>query len=181
MTFFETELWKIFGTSPMIRDARFVGRACIGRLGDTTNVKLEFVTLGTHQHYEAIKSTVFNRNDGVIDSNVFRFVDMLGLKPGRSMQHGNKVSPHVWVYNDETEWYSYKPNATDYSAIAKLIGSYLEVFLEPTQLSCETEKTASARLDGHTSVKAAIERDKEKPKPRKSRANSAKKKDEQNL
>jgi hypothetical protein len=181
MTFFEDELREIFYASPVIQDARFVGRACIGRLGDTTNVKLEFVTMGTYQHYEGIKATIFNRNEGVIDSNVFRFIDMLGLKPGRSMQHGNKVSPHVWVYNDKTEWYSYQPNATDYATIAASVNRYLEVFLEPTHLSHEAEKTASERSDGLTSVKAAIERDKEKPKkPRNTRAKSTKK-DEQNI
>ena len=43
--FFEDELRKMFGdTGSPVRDARFVGRACIGRLGTTTNVKLQFVS-----------------------------------------------------------------------------------------------------------------------------------------
>ena len=183
MAFFEDELQKIFSPSSVIQDARFSGRICIGRLGDTTNVKFEFVELGTHRNYEGIKASVFNRNDGLIDSNIFRFIDLLGLKPGRSIQHGNKVSPHVWVNNGKTEWYSYEPNKADYAIIAASINCYLEIFLEPAHLSREVEKTDSGRSGGLTSVKAAIERDKEKPKskPRRTRANPTKKKDEQNL
>ncbi|MCL2853331.1 MAG: hypothetical protein FWE20_09945 [Defluviitaleaceae bacterium] len=174
MAFFEDELRKIFGASPAINDARFTGRACMGRLGETTNVKLEFVTLGTHEKYEGIKASVFNRNEGVIDSNVFRFMDMLDFKPGGSI----RVSPHIWVYNGKAEWYSYKPNAADYAAIAASINSYLEVFLEPARLTRETEKAATGHSGEYTSVMNAIRQDKEKgsnkPYPKTEGANKGK-------
>jgi len=160
MAFFESELNKIFGKSQVIKDARFVGRACIGRLGETTNIKLEFVTLGTHQKYEGIKANVFNRNEGVIDSSVFRFADIFGKKPMTS-NPAKTVDPHVWVYNEKTEWYGFKPNPHDYAVIAAEINSYLEVFLEPDQ---PREAVKTADKTGHTSVKDAISRGRENTK-----------------
>ncbi len=47
MNFFEQELRKLFADSETLRDIRFTGRVCLARLTDTTNVKLEFVTLAT--------------------------------------------------------------------------------------------------------------------------------------
>ena len=128
MGFFENELQKMFGTNSPITDARFVGRACMGRLGGTTNVKLQFVTLGTYEKYEGIEATVYNRNDGKIDSNVFRFADILGKNVSRN--NYNNDLPYVWTNDRKHEWYSYKPTAVDYAAVAKEVNNYLEVFLE---------------------------------------------------
>ena len=161
MAFFEDELKKIFGNSPVISDARFVGRSCIGRLGDTTNIKLEFVTLGTRDKYEGIKATVFNRNEGVIDVNVFRFSDILGMKPSKN-NPSNIVDPRIWVYNNMPEWYAFKPSAADYSIIAAPVNSYLEVFLDPTDISRNIEKSAAKSSGEYTSVMGAIRQDKEK-------------------
>jgi hypothetical protein len=134
MNFFENELQKIFGSGSPATDIRFAGRACIGRLGQTTNVKLQFVTMGYAEHYEAVKATVFNRNEGVIDSQVFRFKDILGKKQVDNPNFRDGVFPHVWINdrsNDKADWYVYKPNTADYKAIADTVNSYLEVFLEP--------------------------------------------------
>jgi hypothetical protein len=131
MGFFENELQKIFGKNSPIKDARFVGRACVGRLDETTNVKLEFITLGTHEKYEAIKATILNRKEGVIDSNIFRFADMLGKNVQKL--NDNKDKPYCWSYDGKHEWYGYKPTITDYAAVANEVNNYLEIFLEHEQ------------------------------------------------
>lgn len=41
--FFEREFRKLFEDNPIMEDILFDGRACIGRLTDTSNVKLRFV------------------------------------------------------------------------------------------------------------------------------------------
>ena len=91
------------------------------------------MTMGAHEKYEEIKATVFNRNEGEIDSNTFRFADILGHKVQRNNLNGDL--PYVWTYNTKTEWYSYKPTPVDYAAVAKEVNSYLEVFLEPPERS----------------------------------------------
>jgi len=132
--FFEQELRKLLENSEALDDPRFTGRVCIARLTDTTNVKLEFVTLGIANHYEGIKATVLNRSEGQIDSTVFRFADILGKKaiPGNP-NFKNGLYPHVWKYNDKLEWYGYKPTPRDFEIIADTVNSYLEMFQEPIQ------------------------------------------------
>ena len=134
MNFFEQELRKLFEGSEALTDPRFTGRVCVARLTDTTNVKLEFVIHDTHEKYEGIKATVFNRNEGQIDSTVFRFRDILGKKalPGNPyLKEG--VYPYIWTYNDKPEWYAYKPTPRDMEMITDAVDSYLEMFQEPVQ------------------------------------------------
>jgi hypothetical protein len=125
--FWETELRKMFGNSAVIEDMRFVGRACIGRLSDTLNVKLHFVSLETHEHYSAIEAAIINRNEGKIDSTTFRFEDIWGnvAKKGRA--------PYVWIYNEKAAWYGYEPMFADYEKICGEVDDYLEIFQAPIQ------------------------------------------------
>jgi hypothetical protein len=134
MNFFEQELRKLFEGSEAITDPRFTGRVCLARLTDTTNVKLEFVTLGTHEKYEGIKATVLNRSEGQVDSTVFRFSDILGKKdiPGNP-NFRNGLYPYVWKYNDKYEWYAYGLTPGDIEMITDTVDNYLEMFQEPIQ------------------------------------------------
>jgi hypothetical protein len=134
MNFFEHELRKLFEGSEAISDARFTGRVCIARLTDSTNVKLQFVTLGTHEHYEGIEATVLNRTEGKIDSTVFRFLDILGKKavPGNP-NFRDGIVPYVWKGQKDYEWYAYKPDPHDFEMITESVDSYLEAFQAPVQ------------------------------------------------
>ena len=131
MNFFEQELRKLFADSETLRDIRFTGRVCLARLTETTNVKLEFTTLGYADHYEGIKATVLNRREGQIDSTVLRFDDLLGKKSHPNFSSG--IIPHIAKYGDKYEWYAYKPTPRDFEIIAETMDSYLEVFAEPVQ------------------------------------------------
>ena len=132
MNFFEQELRKLFAGSEAITDPHFTGRVCIARLTDSTNVKLEFVTHDTHEKYEGIKASVFNRSEGQIDSTVFRFADILGKKVTPNFRDG--LYPHVWLRsNEQYEWYAYKPTPGDFEQITGAVDSYLEMFQEPIQ------------------------------------------------
>jgi hypothetical protein len=132
MGFFEEELRKMFGVNSPVSDTRFNGRACVGRLTEKINVKLNFETLGTHEKYEGIKATVYNRSEGTIDSSVFRFADILGMNVRK--HNLNNDMPYVWASSrGNYEWYSYKPTTADYAAVAGEVNSYLEVFLEQQQ------------------------------------------------
>ena len=134
MNFFEQELRKLFEGSEIISDARFTGRVCIARLTDSTNVKLKFVTMGTHEQYEGIEATVLNRTEGKIDSTVFLFSDILGKKtvPGNTFSREGVV-PYVWTYSGKSEWYAYKPTPRDFEIITETVDTYLEAFQEPVQ------------------------------------------------
>jgi len=133
-SFFEKELRKLFENSEVLDAPCFAGRVCMARLTDTSNVKLEFVTLGTVEHYEGIKATMLNRNEGQIDLAVFRFADILGKKeiPGNP-NFRDGVYPYVWKYNGKYEWYAYEPTPRDSELMTETIDGYLVMFQEPVQ------------------------------------------------
>lgn len=76
MTFFERELKKMFGTGASFSEPRFVGNCCYGRLTDQIRVKINFQTGMVADHYDRLKVTLLNRNEGTIDSMVVKFGDV---------------------------------------------------------------------------------------------------------
>ena len=134
MNFFEQELRKLFESSEALTDPRFTGRVCMARLTDTTTVKLQFDTIGTHEKYEGIRATVFNRSEGQIDSTLFRFSDILGKKAiPNNPNFREGLYPYVWQDSGKHEWYAYKPTPRDMEMITGTVDSYLEMFQEPVQ------------------------------------------------
>lgn len=131
MNYFEQELRRLFGNDTAIADKKFVGRAFFGKLTDNLRVRVEFVTMGTSDHYEALKATVINRNDGPVDSVTLRFSDLLGKKAVSNPNFKNGVTPYIWKYGDEIDWYVYKPNKADYDRISEAVKDYLDVYREP--------------------------------------------------
>jgi len=131
MNYFEQELRKLFRNDAAISDKRFVGRAFFGKLTDSLRVRVEFVTMGVADHYDAIKATIINHNDGPVDSVTLRFSDLLGKKAVTNPNFKNGVTPYIWKYGEEIDWYVYKPNKADYDRISEAINDYLDVYREP--------------------------------------------------
>lgn len=131
MNYFEQELRRLFGNDTAISDKRFVGRAFFGRLTDNLRVRVDFVTMGTADHYEALKATVINRNDGQVDALTLRFSDLLGRKAVSNPNFREGISPYIWKYGDKIEWYVYTPTKADYNQISEAINDYLDVYREP--------------------------------------------------
>ena len=131
MNYFERELRKLFGDDTAISDKRFVGRAFFGKLTDSLRVRVEFITMGVVDNYDAIKATIINRNDGPVDSVMLRFSDLLGKKTVSNPNFKSGVTPYIWKYGEEIDWYVYKPNKADYDLISEAISDYLGVYCEP--------------------------------------------------
>jgi len=131
MNFFEQELRRIANACIEITNPVFAGRACYGELGGDNRVKLQFVTQGTMERYEAVKATVLNRADGEVDSLLFRFSDTWGKKHiNNNPNFREGLIPYVWTYNGKSEWYAYRPNNTDINKLAAELGVYLGVFTD---------------------------------------------------
>jgi len=128
MNFFESELHKIVQPGVPFTDPTYSGSACFGTLGENLRVKLQFVTCGTSEHYEAIKATIINRNEGPVDSVVIKLGDVMGNNQMRHPTSGTELSPHIWKYNDKLEWYGYKPSPPDYFALTEAVSDYCSVF-----------------------------------------------------
>jgi hypothetical protein len=130
MNFFEKELRKLIGQSNALADTCYIGRACYGRVSDNIRVKLQFVTMGTHEHYEALKATLINNTEGEIDRNTIPFLDIWGNQSVNSPYLQDGVSPHIWKGDKDYEWYGYQPTPADYETLADSVDDYLEMFSE---------------------------------------------------
>ena len=131
MTFFEQELRKIVGAE--YPDATFVGRACYVRLSDMNRAKIQFISTGIASHYDALRLTVLNRQEGEVDNLLLRFSDLLGKKMVNNPNFRDGVIPHMWDDYGKVDWYVYNPNSRDYQKLIDAVSDYLEVFQDMSQ------------------------------------------------
>jgi len=125
LSFFESELRKI--VEPKFHNAKYIGRACYVQLSDINRAKIEFVTCGNTNRFEALQMSILNLNDGQVDKLLLRFADVLG-KGQVSNLYNQQFGPYVWICDGKPEWYAYKPSHVDYSKIRENVSEYLGVF-----------------------------------------------------
>jgi len=166
MNYFEQELRRLAKACGGIINPTFAGRVCYGDLGGDNRVKLQFVDLGTYERYEALKATVLNRQDGVVDSLRFRFADTWGKKQVSNPNFKDGVIPYIWTYNGQSEWYAYRPTDADIKQLAAKVSGYLAVF---TDRSLTPEKSHVQTGEKESVTKKLREANKN-PAPRKASA-----------
>ena len=131
MTVYEQELRKI--VEPIHPDAAYAGRSCYVRLGENNRARLQFASMHISSQYDALKMTVLNRNEGVVDTLILRFSDLWGRKQVTNPNFREGVYPHLWDDGGRVGWYAYQPTAGDYGVLSSAVSDYLEVFMEQTQ------------------------------------------------
>lgn len=139
MTFFEQELRKIVGEA--YPDATYVGRVCYVRLGEMNRAKIQFISTGIAGHYDALRLTILNRQEGDVDNLLLRFSDLLGKKMTANPNFNNGVKPYIWDDHGDADWYVYHPNKQDYEMLTSAASDYLDVFREQTQTAQQWEQT----------------------------------------
>ncbi len=164
MTIFEQELSRIAKAAGISKPV-FAGRACYVDLGGNNRAKLQFVTLGYADHYEALKATILNRTEGDVDYVMIRFADVWGKKPVANPNFRDGVIPYIRKSGEKHDWYVYRPNDADIKQLAAEIGGYIDVFKDR---SVALEKTP-ARTDEKESVVEKL-RAAKKPVPQKAAA-----------
>ena len=116
MTTFRRELKRIVGRQHP--DAEYVGDICFIPVGDDYRAKLQFVTCGSNNRYEALQLTLLNQLEGAVGTALFRFTDLFGCSDVR-------MKPFIWHYGDQTQWYNFRPNQIDYEILGKTVDAYL--------------------------------------------------------
>ena len=126
MNFFEQQLRALTGKTTSFKSANpvFIGRACFLTLSEGRRVRLEFITLGTAEQYEALEVTVINLRDGKIDSIRLRFTDYFAPKQVGS---GTTRTPHIWMCDGKARWYG-EPAETEKTALSKAANDYVKLF-----------------------------------------------------
>jgi hypothetical protein len=122
MNFFEHEMRRLFGDSPVIQDAKYCGKTLIGKVDDELRVKLQFITTGYADHYDSIRMKIINRTEGEVDSQVFKFSDIVGTP-----KSGTR-SIYIWDDRGTVDWYGYHPTAIDYDQISETINDYISMY-----------------------------------------------------
>ena len=133
MTVYEQELRKLFEHGDLVDRPQFSGRVCVGDLGKDLRVRAEFLSTHISSQYDAIRLTVLNRTEGVVDRTLLRFQDVWGKKQvPNNPNFRSGVIPHLWDDYGKVEWYAYHPTAADYAALRDAVGQYLSAFRERT-------------------------------------------------
>ena len=101
MTFFENELKKMFDSCDFITDKTYSGKTMLGKLGDDLRIKISFVTTGYADHYTALRVKIINRTEGEVDSETFKFGDIIG----KQKTAYDRIDPYIWSYRGKDEWY----------------------------------------------------------------------------
>ena len=133
-SFFDQELWRLFGDGKIIDSPSCAGRTCFGTLGKDLRVRIQFVSTHISGEYDALKLTVLNRTDGPVDTQVLKLEDLLGKKPvPGNPNFRSGVVPYIWNDCGKFEWYAYRPTAADYKKIRHAAEQYLNVFRDRQQ------------------------------------------------
>ena len=127
MNFFEQQLRNLTGKTTAFKSTSpvFIGRACFLTLSDGRRARLELITLGTTDHYEALQVTILSVGDGKVDQIRLRFADYFAA---RRMASGDMKTPYIWVYQGKPEWYGTPATDADVKAIAKAAHDYVTLF-----------------------------------------------------
>ena len=125
MTFMENELRKIFESCTKLSDIKFIGNACYGSLSDTLRMKAQFIAASITGHYDALKVTILNRTQGVVDTLIIHLADVWDKAPSK---------PYIWEEMTGMNWYMWKPDAVHYMYLTTAVSSYLMVFHDPSYM-----------------------------------------------
>lgn len=118
----EQELRKLFGESEIFYDAVFCGKMMIGKIDKDVRAKIEFANMNISKHYDALKVTILNRTEGPIDTTIFQFKDMIGMKNGNA--------PYFWDETTQPGWYGFRPTMDDYDSISDKLHDYISEFAD---------------------------------------------------
>jgi len=141
MNFFENELRRITDMCGEIKNPVFAGRACYGDIGGDNRMKLQFVTTGKANRYEALKVKILNRTDGEVDNLLFRFSDFWVKNPDSSYREGI-ISENS---DGKINWYAYRPTDADIKSLADEVNAYVGVFVDRSAVMENEKKPKSIK------------------------------------
>ena len=122
MNFLEQELRKLFDDGKIIGSPSYVSQSCFGTLGKDLRTRVDLMDT-------CMDVTVIDRTRGPLDHLTVSFSDLFGRKfPPEHPQFVHGVPPHIWTYNNKTDWYAYHPTDADYDAMRQVAAQYLDLF-----------------------------------------------------
>ena len=81
MDYLEHEMQMFFGESALLSaDTVFSHRAMVSDIGKDLRAKVEFINTKIASQYDALKLSIINRTMGVVDTQTFKFSDIIGKR-----------------------------------------------------------------------------------------------------
>ena len=113
-----------------MREMRFIGRTCIGKIDSSLRGKIELAKRPMESGFTRIQISVLDRVEGMVDQMTFLIGDVTGLKQDKS--HDKMVYPLLSTFEIES-WWNCEMTEDDYQSIAEAINGYLELFQSEKQ------------------------------------------------
>lgn len=127
MNFFQKQLKRLLEDErrALPKVISYLGRTAYVPLSSNRQARVEFVTLIFAEKYEAVKVTILNASEGMVDQMLFRFKDYFSRMPvGGGI---SKELPHIWIYDGKPEWYV-TPDSADFAVLSSEIWQYIRLF-----------------------------------------------------
>ena len=123
MTYFEHEMKVLFGDSESLSaDTVFSNKTMISKISEDLRAKVQFVSTKIADQYDALRLTIISRNEGTVDTETFRFVDIIVQQNG--------YNPHIWDDNGNARWYGFKMTERDYCLITEIVENYVSIYAD---------------------------------------------------
>lgn len=125
MDFYEQEMQKMFGENQCLQKTEFVGKTMLAMLDDRKLLKVEFINTAAANHYNAVRVSIIDKENGVMDKQIMKFSEIIGTYKLRSSSES--IQPFMWDDGERSEWYVPITNAQK-AKIAEKVISYAEMF-----------------------------------------------------
>lgn len=143
MNFFQQELQRFLGKTPEFENASYIGRKAFAQLSNGVTVTAQFITLGTHEHYEGLQLKALTPDQGVIDTTVLRFRDYCSKRTNIGTTH-----PHIWQdLRGGYEWY-HEPSQAEIEAITAEACEYVRGFQPMQEQKCSDHSEVNMTMGG---------------------------------
>lgn len=124
--FYERQLKRMFsGIGSQSADTVYAGKAMLSKISDDLRAKVEFVTGRMASQYEGLKLSIIHKNEGIIDSQIFMFHEIIGLKGVARDRR-----PHVWDDNGKAVWFGYEPTTAELETIGSKVEDYISMYAD---------------------------------------------------
>ena len=139
MTFYETEMRKIFGTIPLFQNALYADRTVLADLDNERCIKLTLEASSISNCFDTVRLRVINKQHGEIDNVKFEFWEIFERIRTKSNPQG--ITAHIWNYDGEIKWYGNEPTDEERKRLADMVADYVSIYQiqQPTDLSVDID------------------------------------------
>ena len=123
MTVCENEMRDFLKDDKVLSQKFFCDKTVIGRLNDSTNVRISFHNFGFTDAYNGLMVQVINKEHGIVDTQAFRFTDIVGGGAN------NYISPRLLESKGNVSWGGSSFTDTQKDAVMQAVRSYLFLYL----------------------------------------------------